>query len=84
MHVVDDEVTHHHRRTAVAPLRLVPVASFIEDDIARHTHMLGRQVEDVIRLGTLSIADEDTWRASVIQLAEMVQLFYVSQAGESP
>jgi hypothetical protein len=62
-----------HRRCRAFPnLGLVPATSFIEDDVACHTHALG----------TLCIPDEDYMSAAIIKLPHLVQLLGVDEAAE--
>jgi len=81
-HVLDDEVIHRQSRVFHA-LGPILAASFIKDDVAHHSHALGHQIKDTIRLGTLRVPDEDIRLVVVIELPHLVQLLDVSEAAES-
>jgi hypothetical protein len=55
----------------------------IEDDVAANLHPLHHRVEDLVCLGSLCVADEDTGLATVIQLVELAQVLGVGDAAKS-
>ena len=65
-----------------ASLDPVPPATLVEDDVARDAHALRLGVEDAVRLGAISLADEDAGAAVIIELLELRQILGVGDVAE--
>ncbi len=74
MDVVDDEVSEHRSRAVVHRLVPSPTSPFVEHDVPRNADALRCRVEDAVGLDALRIADEDSRRAPVVELADVVEL----------
>jgi hypothetical protein len=74
VNVVDDEVSESQSRAVVHRLVPSPASPFIEHDVPRDANALCHRVKDAIGLDALRVADEDSRRALVVELADMVEL----------
>ena len=72
--VLNGKVMKCGRRPIIYCLVPCPAVSFIEHDVACHVHAPCRQVEHAICLSPLYVADEDPRRATIVKLADVVQL----------
>jgi hypothetical protein len=72
--VVDDEVSESRSQAVIH--RLVPnlALPFIEHDASRDADVLCRGVEDAVGLDALRVVNEDSRRASIVELADVVEL----------
>lgn len=60
----------------------MPSLAFIEYDVMRYPHTLCHRVEHMIGLSPLSVADEDSRRATIVELADVVQLLDEGEVAE--
>jgi hypothetical protein len=74
VNVVDNEVSESQSRAIIH--RLVPSlpSSFVEHDVLGDANALCHRVEDAVGLDALRVADEDPWRAPIVELANVVEL----------
>ena len=82
MDVVDDEVSESRSRAVVHRLVPGPASPFVEHDVPGDADALCRRVGDAVGLDALRVADEDPWRASVVELADVVELLGEREAAE--
>jgi hypothetical protein len=80
--VVDDEITSRRSRAVIHHLAPRPASPLVEHDVTHDAHAPCRRVEDAVGLGTLRVADENPWRAPVVELADVVELLDEGQAAE--
>jgi hypothetical protein len=80
--VVDDEVVVRRSRHVIHHLAPRPASSFIEHDVVRHPHTLCHWIEDAVAFHTFVVADEHSRSASIIKLADVVQLLDVDEGAE--
>jgi hypothetical protein len=80
--VVDDEIAGRRSRAIIHHLAPRPASPLGKHDVTRDAHTPCRRVEDAVGLGALRVADEDPWRALVVELADVVELLDEGQAAE--
>ena len=76
MDVVDNKVSESRSRAVVHGLVPGLASPFVEHDVPGDADTLCCRVEDAVGLDALRIADEDPWRAPVVELADVVELLY--------
>jgi len=80
--VVDDEVSESRSRAVVHRLVPGPASPFVEHDVPGDADALCCRVEDEVGLDALRVADEDPWRAPVVELADVVELLGEGERAE--
>ena len=82
MNVVDDEVSESRSQAVVHRLVPGPASPFVEHDVPGDVDALCCRVEDAVGLDAFRVADEDPWRAPVVELANMVELLGEGETAE--
>ena len=82
MDVVDDEVSESRSRAVVHHLVLGPASPFVEHDVPGDADALCCRVEDAVGLDAIRVANEDSRRAPVVELADVVELLGEREAAK--
>ena len=82
MDVVDNEVSESRSRAVVHRLVPGPASPFIKHDVPGDADTLCCRVEDAVGLDAQRVADEDPWRALVVELADVVELLGEGETAE--
>jgi hypothetical protein len=82
--VLDGEVVVRQSRAVVHRFVPCPSSPFVEHYVARHAHTLCHWVKNVVGLRALRVADEHTWSAPVVKLADVAKLLAERETAEDP